>query len=174
MGHLLKTVNPDAVAEIELQKRIDVPLPKVSDTVIFFPRPGELRAGHGKHAAIVTAVHEEDKTLDLVVVYDADDLIGQRRVPRRNLDGGMGWESKSSSVASPNDLQAKLDLFRSETSLENEGIRAEISALRSIVFGRFQMPEGESIIGIVDEHEDRLISLEKAAKMKSSKAGKAK
>lgn len=150
MGHLLKTVNPEAAADIANETK---PIPCIGETVIFFPRPGELRAGRGKHAAIVTAVNDDD-TLDLVVVYDADDFIGQRRVARRSLDGGMGWETRKVETAHSDprlhDICNRVDALEKATE-----------TIRALVLGKLTMPNGESVLGILDEHEDRLDRLEK-------------
>lgn len=125
-------------------------LPKVSDTVIFYPRPGELRAGAGKHAAIVTAVNDDD-TLDLVVIFDADDFIGQRRVPMRINGEGMGWVKKPSPTA----------------ALEDRIARLERQLLGDLV-----LADGDSILGILDEHEDRLTAVESAPKPVPAKVPK--
>lgn len=169
MSHLLSTVNPEAAAAItERPIQTAAPaedllsaqpvasaappvapepeqtsLPGVGDGVTYFPRPGELRAGKGLHAAIVTAVNPEDRTVDLVVVYDADDFVGMRRVPARLNREGMGWEPKPAV----NDARIA-------------ALEAAVDRLSRQVLGSLVLSDGDSLLGILDEHEDRLTELE--------------
>ena len=153
MSHYLKTINEEAAVE---PTAAAVDLPGIGETVIFFPRPGELRAGRGRHAAIVTG-QNDDGTLDVVVIYDADDLVGCRRLARRSLDGGMGWEpvrQRQAEAADPMVVSQLLDRVQQLTD--------RINALTHHVFGDYEIPK-EPLLDVLDEHEQRLEAVEKAA-----------
>lgn len=152
-----------------------LPLPGVGETVIFYPRPGELRPGRGKHAAIVTASNEEDDTLDLVVIFDYDDFVGQRRVKRRDLDGGMGWEPRPRFAPfvniPPHDTDTIARLYE-ELAKTNEKVAGIFQAL----FGSYEVPN-EPLLEVIDNHEERLQKLEpnvSAAKKPEAKPKPAK
>lgn len=162
MSHYLKTINEAAAQDAPVALKPD--LPGISETVVFYPRPGELRAGRGRHAAIVTGTNE-DGTLDLVVIYDADDFIGQRHVARRSLDGGMGWEPLPGKSMPKQMLEATADgrlvpvpdnaaQFAGLVE-ENTKLRADLDALRKSIFGDFDAPT-DSIVSILAEFEDKL------------------
>ena len=171
MAHLMKTINEDAAKDLGAPD----PLPGVGESVVFYPRPGELRAGRGKHAAIVTASNDEDQSLDLVVVYDADDFIGQRKVKRRSLDGGMGWEPL------PNRPQVTVNRAPQEIAELRELIdnaTKRLDALHASVFGDFEVPS-ESLVEVMGEHEDRMQKIEDmvtppVTRAKAKKAAKPK
>jgi hypothetical protein len=168
-GHLLSSVNRDA-AEAIGRGGNESALPGVGELVIFYPRPGELRAGVGRHTALVTRSNEDDNSLDLVVVYDSDDLVGQRRVPKRSLDGGMGWETprRRSSV-----LQVEHEVPGPATAPEVvaalmrqvEALEKTVAGLQKTIFGEFEAPP-EAFVEILSDHEDRLIKLEPVATKK--------
>lgn len=125
-------------------------LPGPGQGVAYYPRPGELRAGKGVHAAIVTAANEDDGSLDLVVVYDADDFIGMRRVPRRTGNEGMGWVAMPGIAA----LTARV-----------EALEAAVAKLGRQLFGAdLTLSDTDSILGIIDEHEDRIEAMERPPK----------
>jgi len=155
MAHLMKTINEDAAKDLSAPE----PLPGVGESVVFYPRPGELRAGRGKHAAIVTASNDDDQSLDLVVIYDADDFIGQRKVKRRSLDGGMGWEPMYATKTLPAAVLAPDLEAINMLSKQIAELKATVVNLTSAVFGDFDVPK-ESLVDIMGEHEDRMQKIE--------------
>jgi hypothetical protein len=78
---MLRTTNPEAAQEAEAVDR-DRRRPYVSQSVVFHPRSGEGRSGKFQTAAIVTEIVDDD-SVDLLIIWDADDFITRRRVPRR-------------------------------------------------------------------------------------------
>lgn len=87
MGHMLASINPEAADEIDRP----TPLPDIGSTVVYIPRAGQVRAGKTRVPAIVTGRDVENRILDLVVIYDADDFLSKPRIPRRQGDD-HGWE----------------------------------------------------------------------------------
>lgn len=176
MGHLLSSVNKDAAEAIgrEEQKQ---PLPGIGETVRFFPRPGELRSGKGEYAALVTGRDEADYTLDLVVFFDVDDSIGQKKMPRRNPDQPRGWEFLATTSRQGDITQAPLTADDAKRLAALEQVTSELAAelmkLRQVIFGEFE-PPNEPFVEILSEHEDRLVALEPKAKVapKAKRKGK--
>lgn len=162
MAHLLKTMNKEIAEHLDEEGQ---PRPGLGEMVIYYPRPGELRAGAGHYTAIVTRVNEDD-TLDLVVVYDADDLVGQRHIPRRSPDGGLGWERIARKK-------------RDDAAGWSERVRSleeQVAMLTKVLLGGYEAPR-ESILQILDEHEDRLEAIAptlSAARPEASKPKKPK
>lgn len=68
------------------------PMPEVGHPVVFYPRPGEGRAGRLKFPATVMARDTAKRTLDLLVHYDRDDVSHLQRMPERSDREPMGWE----------------------------------------------------------------------------------
>lgn len=179
MSHLLATVNPEAARRLEeeggevtltpredaappppappAEREVIVPdepepivLPVIGEGVAYYPRTGELRAGKGVHAGIVTAVNPEDSTVDLVVVFDADDFIGIRRVPARQGNEGMGWVMRGNAGVEA--------LVPRVFELE-----AAVAKLQRQLLGDLSLADNDTILGIIDEHEDRMEALEAKA-----------
>lgn len=171
-GHYLATTNKDAAEAIGKEEKRAAELPGIGETVRFYPRPGELRSGRGKYAALVTDAHE-DGTLDLIVFFDVDDSISQKKVPMRNFDQPRGWEPIEGRNRSP--LLPVADQSREFTLLEEKvkDLDAKLYELRKIIFGEFEAPE-EPFVEILSDHEDRLIALEpqKKQKPKAKRKGK--
>lgn len=76
LGHLLKTVNPKAAAEIDNPP----PLPDISTMVVFKPRSDISRMHRTEFPAIVLG-HRDDRTLILLVIMEPEDMIMEERVP---------------------------------------------------------------------------------------------
>jgi hypothetical protein len=171
MSHFLKTINPQEADRIGAGGPDD--FPSIGDTVIYFPRPGELRPGRGQHFAMVTGSNEQQQVLDLVVVFDCDDMIGQRNVPRRSLDGGAGWEPrKVHRPAAPSSVEG-IESLRSTINMLEERIKE----MNRTIFGDFELPT-ESVLAVINEHDERIASVERKAKqstvLPAAKAQKAK
>ncbi len=106
MGHMLATMNPEAVREIEHPTA----LPAVGATVVYCPRPGEVRAGKTRVPARVIKADVDNGLLDLVVIYEADDFLSRKSVPRR-MGEDRGWEPAPGSADAVLD---KLAAFKRE------------------------------------------------------------
>lgn len=106
MGHMLATVNREAADEIDHP----TPLPDIGSTVVYIPRAGQVRAGKTRVPAIVTGRDVDNRLLDLVVIYDADDFLSKPRIPRRQGDD-HGWELVG---AAPQGRSSELQTFKDE------------------------------------------------------------
>lgn len=78
----------DADAVVQLDTR---PMPEIGHPVVFYPRPGDGRAGRLKFPATVMARDTAKRTLDIMVTYDRDDFVTLVRIPER-APGEAGWE----------------------------------------------------------------------------------
>jgi hypothetical protein len=77
MGHLLKTVNPEAAAALEAT---ETPLPQQGQWVRYHCRPGEARSGRPTAPALVMHVDAMDRVCDLLVKHGPDDEVMQFRI----------------------------------------------------------------------------------------------
>jgi hypothetical protein len=124
MSTLLRTHNPDAVDD---NAEYDRRRPYVSQSVVFWPRPGEGRSGRFQTAAIVTDIHDDDH-VSLLIIWDADDFIQRRNVPRKTEQNNVNawtfnehdeihYHPEQKSLLSWNDIDAAVKRIQ---SLEEE------------------------------------------------------
>lgn len=131
MSVMMSTTNPEAQARMADTR----PLPKQGHNCLFFPRPSEIRAGMVSVPALVMKADEENRRLDLLLFYDADDFRLLRAIPRKVGDD-HGWDYVDGSplmmvppdvaalaqdltapghiVRMPGDPMAALDAFKAE------------------------------------------------------------
>lgn len=148
MGHLLRTINPQAAGILdELEKPSVIgPLPSVGTSVQFRLRGGEWRNGSDVFAAIVTRAHPEKGLIDVVVVLGADDTMDQREVPRQTEDSGWGWSPvEGSATAQVEELRTSIAAFKEE--------------LAAVLFGIHEKSE-ESVYDMIVEIDQRIAALE--------------
>jgi hypothetical protein len=117
MGHLMSsTENIPGYDEIE---RVGVGL-----NVLYHTRIGNQRQGRNTFPAFVLSQHPDDGTLDLLVFFEPEDILWERRVPRWTEEQpGRCWEPVKDAPASP-----------SENALANEITR--LSGMCSMLMGR--------------------------------------
>lgn len=144
-GHLLKSVNPDAV-----ERAAAAPMPGVGTMVLYWPRPAEARRGRFKVPALVMAVDESNRHLDLIVFQEAHDMIDQQRVPE-HVENERGW-SRMLPVAMGESV--------GEVVL---ALKSDVAKLRNIVLGDFEVPK-QSVIELLDAMDERMGKIEDAAK----------
>lgn len=143
MGHLLATINPGAVDQIG---GTPAALPGVSGWVVYIPRPGEGRGGRGEFPALVMSRNEQagTGTLDLLVVYDANDVIIRNGIPMTHPDHPFpAWRHPD---------HAKPEEF--EPSRLNK-VRQDLDQLKEAVLGAYVEPEG-GVVKYLVEFEDQL------------------
>lgn len=152
MGHLMETVNPEAVD-------VSVPddLPMQSEFVTYVARPGEGRRGQHEFPAIVLSQNSlRGRTgLDLLVIYDANDVVYRDSVQTQSeFQDSACWKPIAGGIG--------------ELRNELREAREEIAALRRVVFGDWDTPEGSLMDYLVD-FEKRIKDVQ-AAVAKSTKA----
>lgn len=139
--------------------------PDVSDTIIYQPRRGEIRRGRKRIAAIVTHRYPEARLFDLAIIFEASDMLDQQRVPEA-VGEERGWIVKHPIIAAFEDIA--LSASRVAGANENETpenqameLKAEISQLRALVLGSFDMPENSvlDMINDIDGRVDKIMSV---------------
>lgn len=147
MAHMLASINREAADEIDRP----TPLPDIGSTVVYIPRAGQVRAGKTRVPAIVTGRDVDNRLLDLVVIYDADDFLSKPRIPRRQGDD-HGWELVGGQALSPEMAWAHEFRDHKEKSGEILGdVGSQLNELRNII---------ASVNSRVDAVDRRLDALE--------------
>lgn len=126
MGHLLRTMNPQA-ADYANELR---PMPIVGMFVHYYPRAGEVRRGRKRVAALVVHTDEDNRLLDLVIVHDANDFVDQQRVPERRGDD-RGWVRMEDVVIT--DASGQRYLMPGFGEDDGSEIKGDVEALRESV-----------------------------------------
>lgn len=147
MGHLLSTVNPEAVERINDTR----PLPDIGEIVHYYPRLGERRRGRDKIAAIVTHVDRDNRRLDLAIIHEANDMLDQQRVPER-VGEDRGW--------------LRIPTAQDKVLEEVTALRADIADLRAFVMGEYPQPP-MTVLDMLKNVDDRVEVLEQAHEAKA-------
>lgn len=132
-----------------------VDLPPIGSSVQFTLRGREYRGGRNKFAALITNIHPDTGFVDLVVVLDADDMMGQKDIPRLTAETGWGWEPIMAGAEAVAALEERLESFMVE--------------MAAVLFGKHPKTE-ESVYDVLIDHEDRVQLLEPKAKAPKAKA----
>lgn len=170
-GHLLSTVNPEAAQEADSGRLVPhhgsgggdllalrpTLVPKIGEVVAYHPRPGEFRRGRTEFPAMVLQRDEASRTLDLLIFYDRDDQHTMEGVPEwPQGQMTLGWSRIDSALSDDPrvpELEARL-----------AALEELVATLKSALLGNLDMPEGESVLSILDEHEDRIGVVESNAR----------
>lgn len=137
MSVMLSTTNPEAVRRI----LDNGPLPDVGDTVLFFPRPSEIRAGRQSVPAVVLRADRDNRRLDLLVIYDADDFKSLRGIAQR-IGDDQGWE------------------LRPASGVTVERFEAFMAEMAGVLFGEHAKPDSGSMLDAMMDIYSRLKALE--------------
>lgn len=158
MGTMLKSINPQAAADIE-HGGPPAGTPPIADFVVFRPRAGMRRGGRTEFPAMVMHAHD-DGSLDLLVIVDANDVWGQQRV-RKATDAEPlnAWVLRESA--------REVEHF--EPSRLN-GMTRDFALMKAQLFGDFVLPEGQSIMAFLDGFGRRITALERGAPAKPKAA----
>lgn len=146
-GHLLQTMNPEAVADHEV--------PQVGTWVLFFARPGMGMGGKTTFAALCTHADKRTGGCELVVKFAAEDEKTYQHVRRRSDQEPLHCWDFPPDYFAIGDVQERLD-----------GAHDNINALTKAVFGDWNQPTNadgtpKSIIDILAEFEQRVFAAEK-------------
>lgn len=145
MGHLLATSNPEAAARVNGEGR---PLPGIGETVVYHPRPGEMRRGRLEVPAIVVHRDAENRRLELLVFYDSGDEILIPGVPERVGDD-RGWSRVRTESLELHETIAKLT--------------QQVHDLTVILLGEYDVPP-ESVLAMLDSQDERVGRIEESIK----------
>ena len=165
MSMLLASKNPEAAENFG---KAPAGTPGIGEWVVFHPRPGERRQGRTAFPALVMWQYE-DGALDLLIVYDANDVIMRNRI-------------RKATDAEPFNVYALVDHKREVEPFEPSRLNAmtrDLAWLRMKFMGphdnEFVLPDGMSIMAVLDGFGRRITQLERGgAKAPAAKGGKAK
>lgn len=158
MGHLLKSINPEA-AEAIRPAALAERMPDVGDIVIYHMRSGHGRQGRTRFPALVQG--GEAGRLNLTVILESSELRNETMVEQI----GPG---KEFHVWERPDISSLAEAFRGTlTALHTRigDLEGENKRLRDCVLGDFDIPK-ISIIAIMQDFENRLRMLAPAGKSK--------
>ena len=144
MGHLLAGQNPQAVERLARHNE----LPGVGMSVLYYPRVHEVRRGRECVPAIVLAVDEQNRQLDLICFLDNDDFIGQTGVPE-HVENDRGWALLPSPA-----LDVQKDIA---------DLRADLAALRAMILPADMEKPDEPVLELIDILTGRIEDIEKLA-----------
>lgn len=150
-GHLLQTMNPEAVEGPE-------DMPELGTWVLFIARPGMGQGGRSIFGAHVMHVDKRKGTCSLEVHFGRDDTRMYDHVRRRTDQEPMHCWDFTPDWYAITDCQDRTDALA-------DGFKK----LEGAIFGDFNRPVKEdgspkSIIDILAEFEQRVFAAEKAAK----------
>lgn len=148
MGHLLKTMNPEAVERIENGPDS----PDVGTVVVYIARPGMQRMGRREFPAIVLGADTEGH-LELFVMMEPEDMIMESHVRFRDHDQeGHCWRYVESPMTAAEDMASEqIEVLHS--SLRQQAL--EIAELRQLLLGAYK-PAKLSVYDLLEEFESKL------------------
>src|SRR6516162_6525737 len=86
MGHLLETMDRIAENDPTVKRNRKIPIGTV---VTYHGRVGSMRQGRTEFPAMVLKQHEDDGSLDMIVFFEAEDMIWEQRVlPKTDAQPG--------------------------------------------------------------------------------------
>lgn len=149
-GHLLQTMNPEAVRTVP-----HADLPKMGSWVTYVTRPGEGRRGRNEFPALVMATNDTrgPNGLDLLIVYDAQDVV---------------YRDSVQSQSEQQDSACWLYFPDDDLTTQVKALREELATFRDSVFGEWNEPKGGMMEYLVD-FEKRVKLLEADVKKAAKK-----
>lgn len=130
MSVMLRSTNPEAAGELELDR--DRRVPYVGQAVVYHLRPGEGRGGKSFAPALVTRV-EDDDHVELLIMFAADDFLTRWKIPRKTDQNPVNawtfndWDEKhyqpDAKVEPP--AVTKLDLEKMHGEIEKLGAQVK-------------------------------------------------
>lgn len=161
MGHLLKSVNPEAVERIE-NPGFDAP--DVGVMVVYRARRGVMRMGRTEFPAIVLG-HDDEGFLDLFVLMEPEDMMLESHVRpfvEGNEDHGHCWRPVEDEVGEIDRNLEEAEGTITTMSLEiaglKEGLEAQaeqIRELKALLLGDYK-PAKLSVYDLLAEFEKKL------------------
>ena len=166
MGHLLETM--DRIAENDPTVRRNRKIP-IGTVVTYHGRTGSMRQGRTEFPAMVLKQHEDDGSLDMIVFFEAEDMIWEQRVlPKTDAQPGHcytlvepieyeeGDDIRDLFTKLIGDIKSLREEHRSDFSYLNDRIERQ----RTQTFGDFEEPE-KSLMEYLDDFDKRLSKLER-------------
>lgn len=157
MGHLLETVNPEAVDRYGGEPET---LPDIGSRVVYIARQGEGRAGKREFPAEVMHIEADGKSLHLLVTYDVDDQVMRPNIRLFDENDPYGPAWRYVRGAEPEKFDpTRLNIIRRDLN----ALREEFAKLSEAIYGEYERPPG-SLMEYLVKFEGKLGALGKAVK----------
>lgn len=149
MSHLQESVRRMTENDPSIEKIRRIP---TATMVVYHGRVGAMRQGRTEFPALVLKQHPDDGSLDMIVFFEAEDMIWEQRVqPYSDAQPGHCW-----SPVEPVEVGGFLALRKDIGDVE-----VLVRALRLQMYGDYEPPE-QSMIEYLDGFDKRLQKLEKS------------
>ena len=154
MAHLLETMNRIADNDPTVQKIKKIPTGTV---VLYHGRMGSMRQGRTEFPAMVLKQHEDDGSLDVIVFFEAEDMIWEQRVlPRTDTQPGHSY-TVVEPVEPPEPKSTLVDKYVKQVAERVMGI---VDDMRTQMYGDYEPPE-KPLMDYLDDFDRRLSKLER-------------
>lgn len=155
MNHLQSSIRPGPD---------DILIDKVGigSSVVYIARNGMMRQGRTEFPATVLKQHPDDGSVDLIVLFEAEDMIWEQRVmPWSELRPNHCWKPVEHMPVDPELLLWEDELAELRLRMESGEhlTKLTIDEMRTQIFGDFEAPPKSVMEHIADFHE-RLTALE--------------
>lgn len=155
MSHLMETMQRMADKDPQILRIRKIP---VGTIVLYSGRSGAMRQGRVQFPAVVLHQHPDDGSLDLIVMFEAEDIIWEQRVGQKSeTQPAHCWE-----------IIPRIDV--DDPDEEEDHVRGLIRELRSDtqdlkrqMYGEYEAPP-KSMIEYLDDFDQRLKKLEKQSR----------
>ena len=150
MSHLMSSTQRMAANDPTIEKIRRVPTGTI---VLYHGRVGSMRQGRTEFPALVLKQHEDDGSLDMVVIFEAEDMIWEQRVrPYSEAQPGHCWELVKPADPDPN--------ASDELDKRFEVVKALVREMKQQMYGDYEAP-ARSMIEYLDDFDKRLKAVEK-------------
>jgi hypothetical protein len=177
MSHLQAAMDTIAQNDPDVQRIEKI---GVGNAVVYVGRIGSMRQGRTEFPALVLKQHPDDGTLDLLVIFEAEDMIWEQRVrPWSEANPGHCWkpvadappraaDSEFASVVTTlGEMEKRVKVLEEDTEpFDGEGfetLNVKIKELTKQMYGDYNPPP-MSMIEYLDGFDKRLTKIEKALK----------
>lgn len=148
MSHLMSSMQRMAENDPSIEKITRIPTGTV---VLYHGRVGSMRQGRTEFPGLVLKQHEDDGSLDMIVFFEAEDVIWEQRVRRYSeAQPGHCWELVKPVVRPDVDDDADKRI---------EVVKALVRELKVQMYGDYEAPP-KSMIEYLDSFDRRLTKLE--------------
>jgi hypothetical protein len=157
MSHLMESTKRMAENDSAIEKIDRV---GVGNIVVYHGRYGSMRQGRTEFPAIVLKQHEDDGSIDLIVWFEAEDMIWEQRVCAfSEQQPNHCWTPVDSIDGKPDDRM--IDALVERLDKDIEDIRQLVDKVAWQMYGEYEAPQ-KSMIEYLDDFDKRLKRLEKS------------
>ena len=142
MSHLMESTRRMAENDPTIEK---YPAVTVGNWVVYHGRVGSMRQGRTEFPGLVLRQHPDDGSLDLIVFFEAEDIIWEQRV-------------RPKSLQQPGHCWTHVQPIEGELTMDQ--IAALIRELKQQMYGDYEAPN-KSMIEYLDRFDQRIKKLEK-------------